>query len=118
MTRTIIKTGAVLRLILAPGVKQEIYSCARGSEEFGTLYGDFHVVGSAGIMYFPSQQVGWGDRLHGMIEIQSYEFGSMFVRGGDPFGVLVLPIKCFTIFKDQLHHLDEAEFIKAGGKVV
>lgn len=96
MTRTIVKTAAMLKV--------------RGHPS-STLYGDVHVVGNCAVIDFPQQSD--YPAIDGFITLED----SYFLRHSTPYSVLVIPAQMIEWGPGVLHPLDQAKWdaaLKAG----
>lgn len=99
-----IKTGGVLHLPVE-----------HDAHELNTewLYGDFHLVASAVVCYFPKPRPQEGEfPSHGSL-VLPYKRSLYFLRGTSPYHVLVVPASCITWSAEALHPEDELLFAEA-----
>lgn len=100
MTNTCVKTGVIL----------ETRNHHRFKEH---LYGDLHIVGNCGIIYYPFAQHEWG-AAHGWIDLG----GRIFQRDVLPWAILVVDASCIYIRNSALHEFDRILFLGAGGQLI
>jgi len=112
MTKTIIKTGCVLRIL---GEDWDLPSDTAGNEPARSIYGDLHLVGNNCIMYYPLGQM---DRntMHGVVDLR--EDPKRMVRNTQPFGFMAIPAEYIVMLYDSMSESEVLAFKNAGGVTV